>query len=163
MPNAQYARFFYLAKELGLDEDSYRPIIGQYTNSGSTSLKDLKRQQYFDLCSSLQNEVNKLKHSKPQQAQQPQPDTLPMRRKVCSLLHELGWEQPGGRIDWKRFNQFTRHSKSPVASRMLDAYDSKELQKLINCMEGMLKNNTLQQGREGVRELKQELNFPPYK
>lgn len=48
------------------------------------------------------------------------------RRKVLSLAHDLGWETPDGKIDWKVLNAWLESPKCK-AGKLLNDQDAKEL------------------------------------
>lgn len=162
MPN-DYSRFYALVKELNMPEDVWRGLISQFSHKNSNSIRELLRNERWALEKHLQSLVNAQKN-KQRKAAEKQAESEPIstdqqRKKLFSLLFELKWTTPEGRIDWPRFNRFTRSAKCSVASKMIDSYTQKELSKLIGIFEGMEHNNTLQQGRNAVKELKQELGF----
>jgi hypothetical protein len=58
-----------------------------------------------------------------------------MRRKILSIVHELGWELPGGKIDWARLNEYL--NKYGYLHKALNDYKYEELPTLVTQFENL--------------------------
>lgn len=140
----QRKEFFALCRSLNIDKDSQRQLIWQHTNgktasvaSGSTMTKA---------------EMNNLLKWLRKQKQGSVDETVSLRRKVISLLHQLGWETATGKVDWSRFNRFLASPNSAVAPKHLNNYQKAELHLLKKQLEGILKQQQQQEAEHAVKQ-----------
>lgn len=118
----QHIRLFGLLGKLGLGNDTRHTLVHAFTNSRTTSSKEMTEWECNMLINHLEGMVPKTDNP-----------LFLQRRKVFALAHELGWELKGGEVDKTRLQAFI--DKRGVAKKPLMKHSSKELRDLITQLE----------------------------
>jgi hypothetical protein len=124
----QNSRLHLLIGELMIDAEHKRELVEEASYGRVSSSKDLTQVECNRLLNHLQTLLNE--HRQGGDAGQK------MRRKIMSMVHELGWENPSGSIDYNRLNAWLL--KFGYLHKELNSYTVQELPALVTQMDKML-------------------------
>jgi len=123
----QNIRFHKLINLLGIDMEEKAELVYEVSNGETRSSAGLDYNEMSRLISHLQNKANAIKQDEPANK---------MRRKICSMFHELRYELPSGILDYARINEWML--KFSYQHKLLNAYTIEELPRLVSQVENML-------------------------
>jgi hypothetical protein len=121
----QSIRFNTIISKLGIDKEGKEDLVYNITQGRATSSKDLTHLECDKLIKNLQPNVL-IEGDK-------------QRKKILSIVHELGWETPTGKIDWNALNPYLL--KYGYLHKLFNDYTPNELPKLVTQFENMLKDS----------------------
>lgn len=122
--NEQSIRLHTIVGKLGIDSEMKAELVNVITNGRSSSTKDLTHLECDALIKNLQVSVPKAGDKQ--------------RKKILSIVHELGWETPTGKIDWNALNPYLL--KYGYLHKAFNDYTPKELPKLVTQFENLLRS-----------------------
>lgn len=122
----QNARLHFLTGQLNIDKEMKEDLVYQFTNGRETSSAKMDIRE----CQALINHLGSLNKENSDKGDK-------MRKKILSIVHELGWETPTGKIDWKRLNDYL--NKYGYLHKHLNDYQYHELPKLVTQFENLQK------------------------
>ncbi len=126
--STQNTEFHALIGKLSIDKERKEDLVFEYSEGRCTSSADLLYTEMAQLIIFLRKQTTGT--------------FLPgnnQRKKILSLFHELGYELPGGKIDWKRVNGWLM--KYGYLHKGLNDYTLKELPKLVSQVERIQTSN----------------------
>jgi len=132
---AQNKRLYALLNVCGLDKDDKRDLVIQYSNGRVESSAGLNFYECQSLIDYLQAVADVLNNNKENEAFK---KADKQRKKVLSICHDLGWETPGGKIDWSRLNAWLL--KYGYLHKELNKYTLAELPALVTQFEQLQKH-----------------------
>jgi len=128
-----------LLSKLKIDADTKKDLVLQFTNNREESTKELM----VDECQNLINYLNAAQHGSTtlKKSGGKVVDVCDkMRKKILSICHDLQWELPNGKIDWKHLNDYL--NKYGYLHKPLNDYTEKELPTLVTQFENLLLHAT---------------------
>ena len=124
--NTQNSRLHLLIGQLNIDKESKEDLVYQFTSGRETSSSKLE----FKECQALIDHLGSLTKESFGPGDK-------MRKKILSIVHELGWETPTGRIEWKSLNEYL--AKYGYLHKALNDYEYNELPTLVTQFENLLR------------------------
>lgn len=133
----QSQRLYAIFARLGIDQEAKEDMVYKHTNGRTNKTSAMT---YLE-CDSMIKTLNEVGQNKRQVMASPPPSgpAQRMRRKILSICHELGWEKPGGAIDWKILDDFMINRS--YLHKLLNDYTEAELPKLVTQFEDILKKH----------------------
>ncbi len=122
----QNSRLHLLLGKLNVEKETKEDLVYQFTSGRETSSSKLE----FKECQALIDHLGRL-------TKQTFDSGDKMRKKILSVVHELGWETPSGKIDWKSLNEYLL--KFGYLHKTLNDYEYKELPTLVTQFENLLR------------------------
>ena len=113
---------------LGIDSDHKADLVQEASEGRTSSSAELSSEECQRLINHLQTMVNDQNRNTPENR---------MRRKVISIVHELRWKTPDGKIDYKRLDAWML--KYSYLHKKLNSYSAAELPALVTQFDNMLK------------------------
>lgn len=120
----QSIRLHTIFGKLGIGGEIKEELVYNATQGRATSSKELTHLECDSLIKSLQPDVPK--------------EGDKQRKKILSIVHELGWETPTGKIDWNALNPYLL--KYGYLHKAFNDYTPKELPKLVTQFENLLRS-----------------------
>lgn len=136
----QNKRLHLLITKLGIDAEAKEELVYQFTNQRETSSAKMEVRECNALIGHLEVISGQSTAAKGKVGGYVQTNDASntMRRKVLSVVHELGWELPGGKIDWTRLNAYL--FKYGYLHKDLNDYKYEELPTLVTQFENLLRS-----------------------
>jgi hypothetical protein len=136
---SQLARLHCLCKELGIDADTRKELVHDYTGGRATSASELTLQE-------AQRLINMLVAQVPGTPTPAKPRagicTEAQRKQVCSLMHQLGWyiqdAQGGKRLNFPRLAAFMAKHPATYPVTRLNALTVQQATTLINQLTALI-------------------------
>jgi len=124
-----YARIFGILKKLGIDDETRKEIISNYTNGRTSSLKELSYKEYNGLCESLENHTD---------FYEARLDLKKWRSNCLHVMQKIGVDTS----NWNVINKFTESPK--IANKKFAEITQDELVELYKKLQSILKKKVKQ-------------------
>jgi len=121
----QSIRLHTIIGKLGITPEIKEELVYNITQGRASSTKDLTHLECDTLIKTLQPNV-------PIEGDK-------QRKKILSIVHELGWETPTGKIDWNTLNPYLL--KYGYLHKSFNDYTPKELPTLVTQFENLLRSH----------------------
>lgn len=133
----QNNQMWAMASELKMDKEIISDLAYQFSNSRTTSSRELTTSEFQSLLNHLTAIKAGYTNKQVKPTEQTQSIDNKMRRKILSICHEMNWKE-NNQLDWKRINAFIL--KSGYLHKALNSYTEAELPTLVTQFETLLKS-----------------------
>ncbi|QNK63963.1 hypothetical protein H7F33_05580 [Pedobacter sp. PAMC26386] len=124
----QNAMIGYLIGRMRIDEETKEELIYTYSEGRTLRISELYINEAVQVIKMLTGGMN-----------MPETPANKMRRKILSMAHELRWEQPNGKINIERVNNWC--IQYGYGNKALDQYSTSELPHLVTQFENMYRKH----------------------
>lgn len=138
----QIIKFNALLRNLGLELDTKRDLIFQYSKGRSDKTNDLTLDEASRMIKYLDNltQPNQKKEAEKESCQR-------QRRKIIHFAYQLGWtSNETGKVDMDRLNQFLikRGAVRSPKIKTINDYNSNDLRRIVTQFQELYKNHLKQ-------------------